>query len=154
MRPTQRRGRSAGNPPKQECATEPIPASIEALHVNLPQQESVMNWYEEPATPVPEPTTSTSTPTPTSGGWRRGIATLALAAGLVLVGGAAVVSAASPDPSASPAPSATTQPANPGSSGGTHTGKNCPNMGGSGGSGSQTPNASPDASPDASSSNT
>ena len=114
-----------------------------------------MNWYEEPATPVPEP----APPATPTGGWRRGVATIALAAGLVLVGGAAVVSAASPDPSASPAPGATTQPpttqpSNPGTTPRTHTGKNCPNMGGSGGSGGQTPNASPDASPNASSSNT
>jgi hypothetical protein len=80
------------------------------------------------------------------GGLRRGIATAALAVGLLVVGGTAVVLAA--DPSASPAPGATTQPST-GSRGSTRpnggapngqapTGKthDCPNMGGSGSGGS------------------
>jgi hypothetical protein len=73
-------------------------------------------------------------------GTRRTVASVVLAIGLLTVGGAAVVFAA--DPSATPAPSATTQPS---TGGGTtrpsgqapmsHTGADCPNMGGSSGPG-------------------
>lgn len=111
-----------------------------------------MDWNDDPANPAPTPMSPATNP----GGWRRGVATFALAAGLVLVGGAAVVSAASPDPSASAAPSATTQPTDPGTGGRSHNGtRDCPDKDGSGGSGGdQTPDASPDASPDSSGSNT
>ena len=76
------------------------------------------------------------------GGIRRGLATLALALGLLAVGGAAVVLAASPEPSASTTPS--TQPATTPSTtdgSGSSTGRSgvpCPE-----GSDGQTPAASP-----------
>lgn len=146
--PTPRMDRGAR--PIKEAATEPTSRLERGDPVNLSSQEYLMDWNEEPATPAPTPISPPTNP----GGWRRGVATVALAAGLLLVGGAAVVSAASPDPSGSPAPSASTQPTDPGTGGRSHTGKDCPAKDGSGGSGgSQTPNASPDASPDASSSN-
>jgi hypothetical protein len=119
-----------------------------------------MDWSDQPAVPAhpwqPSPfaTTAAFTPPPGAGsaalaetgsrsilsGTRRTVASLVLAIGLLTVGGAAVVFAA--DPSATPAPSATTQPS---TGGGTtrpsgqapmsHTGADCPNMGGSSGSG-------------------
>ena len=117
-----------------------------------------MDWSDQPAVPAkppfppasfsPEPAwfspaRAKATETddrPLLGGARRTIATALLAVGLLTVGGAAVVFAA--DPSASPAPNATTQPS---TGGGTtrpngqapthHNGANCPNMGGSSGSG-------------------
>jgi membrane-associated phospholipid phosphatase len=100
-----------------------------------------MDWNEHPAwSPGPLPAEPANMPpvkpasSPTFGGLRRTIATAALTVGLLVVGGTAVVLAA--DPSASPAANAsggTTQPR-------THTGSsaNCPNMGGSSGSGSST----------------
>jgi hypothetical protein len=117
-----------------------------------------MDWSDQPAVPAqprfpsspfappasysPPPATAASEPggQPLLGGARRTVATALLAVGLLTVGGAAIVFAA--DPSASPAPNATTQPS---TGGGTtrpngqaptgHNGANCPNMGGSGGSG-------------------
>jgi hypothetical protein len=119
-----------------------------------------MDWSDQPAVPAhpsqPSPFASTAafTPPPGTGsaalaetgsrsilsGTRRTVASVVLAIGLLTVGGAAVVFAA--DPSATPAPSATTQPS---TGGGTtrpsgqapmsHTGADCPNMGGSSGSG-------------------
>jgi hypothetical protein len=114
-----------------------------------------MDWTQPPAwepaqpSPVPPAPHVGSTPAPASafGGFRRGIATAALAVSLLVVGGTAVVLAA--DPSASPAPNATTQPSNGGGttqpngslpSGRTH---NCPNMGGSGSGGSSGGSSSP-----------
>ncbi|HXI81740.1 MAG TPA: hypothetical protein VNM34_13090 [Verrucomicrobiae bacterium] len=116
-----------------------------------------MDWTQPPAwepaqpPPVPPVPDAGSTPGPASsfGGIRRGIATAALAVGLLVVGGTAVVLAA--DPSGSPAPNATTQPSTGGGgttqpNGSAPTGRthNCPNMGGSGsggssGSGSSSP---------------
>jgi hypothetical protein len=119
-----------------------------------------MDWSDQPAVPAypsqPSPFASTAafTPLPGTGsaapaetgshsilsGTRRTVASVVLAVGLLTVGGAAVVFAA--DPSATPAPSATTQPS---TGGGTtrpsgqapksHSGADCPNMGGSSGSG-------------------
>lgn len=119
-----------------------------------------MDWSDQPAVPahpsqrLPFASTAAYTPPPGTGsaapaesgsrsilsGTRRTVASVVLAVGLLTVGGAAVVFAA--DPSATPAPNATTQP----STGGgttlpsgqapkTHTGADCPNMGGSSGSG-------------------
>jgi hypothetical protein len=125
-----------------------------------------MDWSDQPAvpaqplqpspfastpsfTPAPGPGTSASVEAggrPLLGGARRTVATALLAVGLLTVGGAAVVFAA--DPSATPAPNATTQPSTGGGTTrpngqtpGGHTGANCPNMGGSGGSGT-TPGSS------------
>jgi hypothetical protein len=121
-------------------------------------QEMTMDWSDQPAVPAQPPFPSTPFAPPASyspapagaasetggrpllSGARRTVATALLAVGLLTVGGAAVVFAA--DPSASPAPNATTQPS---TGGGTtrpngqaptgHNSANCPNMGGSGGSG-------------------
>ena len=118
-----------------------------------------MDWSDQPAAPAqpprePSPFDASFSPAPAFpgtppteaggrpllGGARRTVATALLAVGLLTVGGAVVVFAA--DPSATPAPNATTQPSTgggttrpsgPGAAG--HTGANCPNMGGSGGSG-------------------
>jgi hypothetical protein len=119
-----------------------------------------MDWSDQPAVPAqpsqpspfatasftPAPGSVSSAPVETGGpsllsGARRTLATALLAVGLLTVGGAAVVFAA--DPSASPAPNATTQPSTGGGTTrpngqapGGHNSANCPNMGGSGGSGS------------------
>jgi hypothetical protein len=115
----------------------------------LDQTDAEPTTWTAPA--APEPTAAR----PFLGGARRGIATALLAAGLLVVGGVAVVNAA--DPSTTPVPNATQptdpgtsgQPANPNTNGGQHKG-NCPNAGGTSGSGGSsaptTPNASPDAS--------
>jgi len=118
-----------------------------------------MDWSDQPAVPAqpsaPSPfaaasfspapgpgasVTVESSGRPVLGGARRTVATALLAVGLLTVGGAAVVFAA--DPSASPAPNATTQPSTGGGTTrpngqapGGHNAANCPNMGGSGGSG-------------------
>jgi hypothetical protein len=90
---------------------------------------------------------------PLLAGARRGIATALLAAGLLVVGGVAAVNAADPSPSPSAtqpsSPGTSGQPANPNTSGGQHKG-NCPNAGGSTGSGGSTAPTTPNASPDAS----
>jgi len=125
-----------------------------------------MDWSDQPAVPAqPLQPSSPFEPTPSyaaalsSGaseaeeggrpllsGARRTVATALLAVGLLTVGGAAVVFAA--DPSASPAPNATTQPSTGGGTARpngqapkTHNAADCPNMGGSTGSGS-TPGSS------------
>jgi hypothetical protein len=126
-----------------------------------PCQEMTMDWSDQPAVPAqplqpaspfaspasysPAPGLGSAAPAasggrPLLGGARRTVATALLAVGLLTVGGAAVVFAA--DPSATPAPNATTQPS---TGGGTtrpngqapagHNAADCPNMGGSGGSG-------------------
>jgi hypothetical protein len=114
-----------------------------------------MDWFDEPAGPVqPSPVPAAPGGQRNLGPARRTIATALLAVGLLTAGGVAVVFAA--DPSASPAPSTTTQPSTGtgaapnggttrpnGQAPRTHSGVNCPNMGGSGGStgpdGSATP---------------
>jgi hypothetical protein len=103
-----------------------------------------MDWNDPPAwSPGPLPAEPANAPPsqasgPKLGGLRRTIVTAALTVGLLVVGGTAVVLAA--DPSASPAPNATTQPSNGGTTRPNHTGNSadCPNMGGSSGSGSST----------------
>jgi hypothetical protein len=110
------------------------------------RQESHMNWNNQTdpaAAPSPEP------PAPVApaverrvGGLRRRALTALLAVGLLGVGGVAAVMAASPDPGASQAPSATQQPSGNGGSTAPTTkpnrglGRDCPNMGGIGSSGS------------------
>jgi hypothetical protein len=127
-------------------------------HPSSHRQENTMDWSDQPAAPAqpsrePSPfaMAASYSPAPATpatdaggrshlGGARRTIATAVLAVGLLTVGGAAVVFAA--DPSATPAPNATTQPSTgggttrpsgPGTTG--HNAADCPNMGGSGGSG-------------------
>lgn len=125
-----------------------------------------MDWCDQPAVPAqplqpssPFASQASFSPAPSGGaphveeggrpllgGARRTVATALLAVGLLTVGGAAVVFAA--DPSASPAPNATTQPS---TGGGTtrpngqapkaHNAADCPNKGGSSGSGT-TPGSS------------
>lgn len=126
-----------------------------------------MDWSDQPAVPAqllqpssPFASQASFSPAPSGGaseveeggrpllgGARRTVATALLAVGLLTVGGAAVVFAA--DPSASPAPNATTQPSTgggttrPNGQGGTHNPANCPNMGGSGGSGTAPGSSAP-----------
>ena len=108
-----------------------------------------MEWFDQPVTPAPTPPAAAPEGRTAFGGVKRTVATAMLAVVLLVVGGVAVVNAA--DPSASAAPNATTQPngsSGTGNGGTTtpgsgaprsHTGGNCPNMGGSGsGSGSSS----------------
>ena len=134
--------------------------TLDHHEIDNPYQEMTMDWSDQPAVPAqpsqPSPFAAPASFTPAPGhgsvapgetggrsllsGTRRTVATALLAVGLLTVGGAAVVFAA--DPSASPTPNATTQPS---TGGGTtrpsgqapksHTGADCPNMGGSSGSG-------------------
>jgi hypothetical protein len=126
-----------------------------------------MDWSDQPAVPAqplqPSPFVPPASFSPAPGGdasqveeggrpllsgARRTVATALLAVGLLTVGGAAVVFAA--DPSASPAPNATTQPS---TGGGTtrpngqapkaHNAADCPNMGGSSGSGTSPGSSAP-----------
>jgi type II secretory pathway pseudopilin PulG len=116
-----------------------------------------MDWSDQPAVPAQPPyPSSPSAPAPSFSplpagaeqatvgrsslsGARRTVATALLAVGLLTVGGVAVALAA--DPSATPAPTTTTQPSTgggttrPNGQGGTHNPADCPNMGGSRGTG-------------------
>jgi hypothetical protein len=111
----------------------------------VPAQPSQPSPFAAPPSFTPAPGHGSATPVETGGrsllsGTRRTVATALLAVGLLTVGGAAVVFAA--DPSASPTPNATTQPSTGGGTTrpngqapGSHNAADCPNMGGSSGSG-------------------
>jgi hypothetical protein len=112
--------------------------------------EAADDAIEGPPTAIPPMATTVpaATPPPITaaepvatglGGFRRILATVGLAIGLLTVGGVSVVMAASPSPSASTAPSAS------GSTGTTSPGTkhNCPNMGTSGSGYGSSGSASP-----------